>query len=675
MKQFTLSGLLMLLTLSLTAQAQEPWISLYTNTIELDATTEVNTQTIPLKLNKDISIKDVEIENGKPIYIRLGKSYDKTYQDAVTISLIKDAVPSLQIVTKINLLKKSGVYEGLLSFADNKDKKQEVSFTLNRPAAKLEGPQILKLNIVGGEVTLSDPLVLKESGKLSNITGLQLQAPWFAGINSNSVFDFVKMPKVNAGQPAQVEYRPVTAVLGKFPLGKTSGKFEINAPELADPLLVDVEILRKESVWWLWGTIILGILSGVLLRHYLKDRKELEEKKIEGDELLLKIQGEISGIEDPEFNKEVRALMEPLNNALKEKSTPFSIKKGKLADLDKLIQALMTGYEQKKNDFNALVKGAADKLMALSVIFENNGLAAGIKVGIGNAAQSYTKAKESLLKKNFTIASQEINWVVTGLNKFIEKYTKPVSDTILLVETDKILPGIITQPLKDALKKKSTEIKEALPGVKQGTDDMSQLVNSINAADSIQLNYYGMVQLLKENTESLFRKDHNDDDTPLMKDFQKVFTEWQTNLQAVLDDPRTEISTIKLGELDSVWTNVKATCIAGGQRMRDAKEVAPLAPLTFPWQRAKEFLNGASIITTGVGTNTIAFRTRIARRNWFWVTFFQTLFVFLLITIIVYKLYAPTFIGTWDEIIALFLFAFGLDVTIDNVLLLRDRKP
>ncbi len=39
-----------------------------------------------------------------------------------------------------------------------------------------------------------------------------------------------------------------------------------------------------------------------------------------------------------------------------------------------------------------------------------------------------------------------------------------------------------------------------------------------------------------------------------------------------------------------------------------------------------------------------------------------------------YKIYAPGCVGGWDELITIFFFGFGLDITTDSVLQLKDKK-
>lgn len=52
----------------------------------------------------------------------------------------------------------------------------------------------------------------------------------------------------------------------------------------------------------------------------------------------------------------------------------------------------------------------------------------------------------------------------------------------------------------------------------------------------------------------------------------------------------------------------------------------------------------------------------------------QTLFLLLVMSLAAYKYYAPSFIGTVDDFLGIFLVAFGLDVTIENVSFWRDKK-
>lgn len=64
----------------------------------------------------------------------------------------------------------------------------------------------------------------------------------------------------------------------------------------------------------------------------------------------------------------------------------------------------------------------------------------------------------------------------------------------------------------------------------------------------------------------------------------------------------------------------------------------------------------------------------VTRRNWLLYTGVQTVILVLILALGSYKFYGPSFIGTADELITMFLFAFGLDITVDSVLQLGDKK-
>ena len=56
-----------------------------------------------------------------------------------------------------------------------------------------------------------------------------------------------------------------------------------------------------------------------------------------------------------------------------------------------------------------------------------------------------------------------------------------------------------------------------------------------------------------------------------------------------------------------------------------------------------------------------------SRKRLLWLNVVQITALSVVLSLIFYKTYGPTFIGTLDEMINLFLLGFSLDVTIDGV--------
>ena len=58
---------------------------------------------------------------------------------------------------------------------------------------------------------------------------------------------------------------------------------------------------------------------------------------------------------------------------------------------------------------------------------------------------------------------------------------------------------------------------------------------------------------------------------------------------------------------------------------------------------------------------------RQAGNNYLLYSIIQTFFLLVVMSLAAYKFYAPSFVGTLDGLLGIFLVAFGADITVDKV--------
>jgi hypothetical protein len=672
MKLFTIISMSFLATTHLVAQSKS-WISFYANSFELNATHQHDTVRIPMKLDPSIAFKDVKISYNRPIYVRLEKKYDKTYLDGFTlVPQNENAVPGIQIDADLSIIRSSGTYELYFAFSAPQKETQEFSFSIVRPASRLESQQTVHIVMEGQELKQQDPFVIKETGKLSAISQLQLPPPLFSGANKSDIVTFPSHSyTVSAGSVFHEKYTANKDEISNLPLGKTTGKMEINAPELISPLIVDFEIINKRSKWWIIGLVFLGVFCGAFVRHYVKNKKDLEEKKIEGFDLLEKIKREISVIEDKDFPNEIAGITRDLQIELERKLLPFQ-EEGSISKLSTLITDTANRYNDKKKLFEERIKSAKDKLDNLSLLFGYNNLSPAVRLNLHGAEDFYHSALNDLLKANATSAEKKIIFVISEINTFIDSYTKSILYLLSKIDDDGLFPFVTPQTLKDPIKEKSKEIKTSLDNVKQNPDDVKLLVTSVNAANSVQLNVSSVLAFLKQKIANLFEADFKNDGSPLMGKFRKDFEAWSSDLQNYIENPQDPIDLTSLASLNSSWKEVKNAKPAAETKLGNTG-ISTMN--TLPWLQSMLDLRRANFIDIDYRSEPIEIGAQQARRSWFLFAAIQSIFLFLLIALAAYRFYAPTFLGTMDEMIAMFLFAFGLDITVDSVYQLRDKKP
>jgi len=162
-----------------------------------------------------------------------------------------------------------------------------------------------------------------------------------------------KLPEIPAGQGLEPAHA-IAYELADFPPGKVTHTLRFHAPQLTAPAGVTVEVETRWPRLYLWFAIVAGLLAGYFAKVTLRDRIELEQAKLQADELLSQAASDRARIHDEPFRQ---TLDQPILNlrAARDGTKREAIKTrhGELADALKSASAghdLRMQNEQKARD-------------------------------------------------------------------------------------------------------------------------------------------------------------------------------------------------------------------------------------------------------------------------------------------------------------------------------------
>ena len=673
MKRIPLSALLLLFIL--TVRADDPWISLPGDNFQLNGKDARQIISIPVKLDKVLKMKDIRIEYNIPSYIRLDKYYDDSFYQAFVL-LPYDGLPHIRVAVDLTKLRTPGTYQLSITLTKDSTGKDPLPLLISiiRPEAKLAPTPLIKIEMVGGDVVKADAFELKETEGVA-ISKLDLPAPVFTGVIKRTLLSFPANPYKLENHRLQVDYKLDTAAISDLPAGEYNGKMDIYTPEVKAPVSVDFKIINKASRWWIVGLLLAGVASGAFIRQFVKYKRDVDEKKLDGLTLLNRMRIETAKIADAPYKTAVEDLSAILRNKLKEK-VYFYQWNTYVTALGTLTTETTTGYAALQNAFSTRLKTIRDKSNALSFVFGDNRLTPVLKSKLQDAADLYDTARKDLQALAVTSAEREVSATIAAVNSLITRYSQAIA---ALVANDgaNLYPAAISQPLKDAIKQKCQAIATSLQTLTATAVDADGLINALRIADGIQLNLQDMLVYLKNMTILLFNTDHENDGSPLMTQFQTDMDAWKAGIDALLQDSLTPVNVTIVNNFDTTWTKVIAA------RPRPAAILANLAPqaaLAAAASSNSGWLGSAMTLGrfTAIDVETPeVFIDRSLRQtslSWLELTILQSLFIFLLMVGAAYIFYAPNFIGTLQEKLSLFLFAFGLNVSMDSVTAVRGYK-
>ncbi|MFO0998823.1 MAG: hypothetical protein U0936_00655 [Planctomycetaceae bacterium] len=196
---------------------------------------------------------------------------------------------------------------------------QTVSLALAQPSPEIEVTSRFYLDQtygLFGTSSISRPLQIAEtSGKapLTKISLADVREPGNLAQVDDGLLKFkLDEESLNAGETKSID----VAVEGTFPLGTTAGKIELRANELSKPQSVPYEITARRTTKWIYFITGAGFLCGWFIRVYLKQQQEIAEASADASCIVGEILAASSQIPDVTFQRQAADICKVLSDSL-----------------------------------------------------------------------------------------------------------------------------------------------------------------------------------------------------------------------------------------------------------------------------------------------------------------------------------------------------------------------
>lgn len=638
----------------------------------LDCSGVTDTISIPVK-----PVGGLKLPGERPLLVKLANNRISTmHRNAIRLRL-DPSLPLIDMEVNTLVFNKPGTYEvDILCLSGTKDSATLVVF-LTRPAAMLDTPPTLHINMEGQTVK-ADALFLHEKGGNSGISFLRLSSPNIRGVDTGNLLTFDSAAYgLSANGFLKAAYRVQRKIVSDLPLGTTTGQLWISAPELAAPVAVNIEIKNTLNKVFIIVFLLLGLLLGGLVRHFLQDRKDGEEARMKGLTLVQQIDTESSVATDEAYRKSVKDLLDKLTPLLEGKTGLFP---GGLSgsELIAKINETSAQYTAGRTAFLASIESKRTLLLQFGGLFLNSSLNPELKARLGEPIAAFNKARQYLDVQAPTAAEEE-------MDKGQKAATKILDSLLLYFKGFGSLPAIlypkdVPAGVRESAQKYFDEIDKVVNSMTPAVGTPELLVKNTLAVDSIFEYKRDLFNYLDTQLDIIYR----DLKVPpteqgLLASAKEALAQYKGILNAVnlnprgLQDPREYWDATLIAKLDAAWDAAKAKETT---TMGDADETAK-KPALAVIDRIQFLKKGTSVHNPFSVIPTLDLQ-QLAKWSWLrWVAYtgLRTFILMLLMSLGAYKYYEASFIGDWGELIGILLFAFSLDVTVENVALLRDKKP
>ncbi|AKI98666.1 hypothetical protein ATI61_10663 [Archangium gephyra] len=260
----------------------------------------------------------------KPIDVGLGDWHDNALREAFTATLSESSPgqhPGIALKVELAQLPQPGTYDVQLSLKQGQEQ-QFLKLQVVVPEAKLrEQAAPLMERVIYPFFGVKDTpglFTLSETSGRSRVTNLSIQPVTAATSGETTLTGHLRFDTASGNPPVPVVIPPGGAanipysVSGDFPVGTAKGSVELRSPQLQTPLTVTYEVRTRRTVLWVPILLLLGLLTGYLLRTWLKYQVELNEKRVAAESLRLKLEEERRLRPDPLYLASLAEVDAPL---------------------------------------------------------------------------------------------------------------------------------------------------------------------------------------------------------------------------------------------------------------------------------------------------------------------------------------------------------------------------
>lgn len=303
------------------------------DSFELALTNPIEYLTLPVDLQKNFKIADTSVE----IYdVKLLTFQDNMKILAFESAKIIDSAGTITLKIRVNRAKiiSPGTYSLFLKVklkaksdsVQNLNVKIGIKSAVVKPIATLLVNRFEPLWPGDAKINAARPIYIRETSQFSRIEPITIEQVSLLGPDGQPVsgkVNFLPVLEIKPGQYGELKY----TIDGHFPIGKSTGNFEISAPQLKTPVPLKIEIINKKEGYLLVVTILLGWLFGWLIRIKLQQAIDRNATRLKALELVKQIDIELSKRPDKSYQKILKDLRDKIKTALKDnKSEELGLK-------------------------------------------------------------------------------------------------------------------------------------------------------------------------------------------------------------------------------------------------------------------------------------------------------------------------------------------------------------
>jgi hypothetical protein len=627
--------------------------------------------------------------------------------------------PRINVAVDLARAPGAGTYELSLRITSGR-RVQHLELQLIRPFATLEGPTTFIV-----ERTLIFPWWTKE--RTPPLRVVERSGALVAGASVRQVdaaaagFVFGPRPFTPSGAPAGALASNVIqpngsvdiaySLNGTFPLGTSTRTIEISAPQLQSPTKITLQVRSRRHPAWIAVAVGLGLIAGWLLRTALQRWGELGRARLQALDLLDHLGQEGRDHQDAEFRTTVSGLMARVE----------ALRKGPdWRDGTQIATTVKEVGQELKSALTSLGErreAASTQLAAAIELVETRwSLPESVQAALITAREDLEKASKALRADDPGTAQTVCRTVTEDLDAEVQRMVTewrdeqlgqlrvlaeleppPASPALGLVQAAAQAAATVRKLPVDDPKATTGDVLPALHAARLQLRDLptqtsalvAEALRVLDILAGAQIADRGAVQALEKATEGL-RPQRDEfhgppeatltalaDRVPILLDALQAAIERQTGGR----DPSVR-DLIRAGRYAEAASKLPPAEAAAAEEEDGAAAVTKRDErLAFLAAERAAFIPFVPDVVSPVASrpSTLALRgsappteVQAERARAFsvilWSSWVQTALVFALLLIAGYVLFAGEFVGTLQDFVRVFLWAFAIDVTVGKLL-------
>jgi hypothetical protein len=604
-------------------------------------------------------------------------------------------------------------------------KPQTLKVEIILPAATLQAPSPLVIEQVRPFLfNLDSPepqnLDLAEASmKKLRLTNVNVRQTYIAGGESKATGERVEFASVAEVTPTKTGSSEIT-LKGDFPLGTTKGSALITAPQLANPVPLGFEVRARRPRSAIITVIIFGLLAGFATRVWAKRRLELNEARLKAIDAAKTLEAELARRPDQPFNERLREPKERLRTA---------IQRATVAELNESIAAANVLLKEALADLDARRTTARADLQALKELAGNRAhLPPEVTDAFAVNERLVVEIGRLIEIDDVARAQAAVDDVVSHLGREIGEAvsTWRVNEGAFLEEVAVLaafLPSSTAAGLGEDVASLNTKLDELPPiGEAARPEQVAKLSNSLREArmriGELLLKIRGRLTISADTLSSQFEQVIDPFPERILR-VVEMLTELRQSLVAWADRPETGAQKLHatLVSIKALWRDALLAQIAGAHAKVVAETKTAVQALIDQDKyldaslRVVQYLRdnpsgdqilgeGENVATAAMSPQAVVDDSLIAllsrgvagdrtathsvhektippsldqlRVNTLGEIFLDRAIPFvvagLIILAIGYSLFADKFVGTFTDLLAVFVWAYGVDISVQAVM-------